>query len=467
MRRLGGRAGLSLSAAELDRLRTLLASAAGLVFEDSRRDSLALSVAERLTASCAPSVAAWLDRVAADPDERQLLLDEVTVQETSFFRNPPQVRALREQVLPELLRAAATKGRPLRIWSAGCSTGEEPYTIAMLLLELLPGYPGLDVQVLATDLSQAALAAARRATYGSRALHLASPAERARFFTAVGRGRFEVTSEVRDLVRLQHHNLVREPAVASGLDLVLCRNVTIYFSRDTTRQLVGRLHGCLRDGGYLFLGHSETLWQLSDQFRLVTLGSGPGAAYVYRRDDGSPAVSPAVRPANRLKLPAPRQAPTRVVESAQSARRRRPVARQVACGPVVAVLPDPALELRQALAEGRYAEAAAGAALAAIRQPLRAELHYLRGLALVDLGHDGEALPALRRAVYLAPSDGLSHFLLAGALDRVGDAAAAAREFRAAALTLDAVASDAPELGGRSPRELAVLCAELSARTWS
>ena len=135
---------------ELGRLRHLLADAAGLVFEDSRRDSLSYSVAERLRLTGIADVASYLDAVSVPgAPERQRLLDEVTIQETHFFRNPPQIRALRKHVIPKLLKHADTHGRRLRIWSAGCSTGEEPYTIAMILRELLPtrgfmlkAYPG-------------------------------------------------------------------------------------------------------------------------------------------------------------------------------------------------------------------------------------------------------------------------------------------------------------------------------------
>ncbi|MCW2608017.1 MAG: methyltransferase, CheR-type, partial [Frankiales bacterium] len=268
------------------RLRTLLARAAGLAFEPSRRDSLGYCVAERLRATGAPDVDAYLALVD-EPVERQHLLDEVTIQETHFFRNPPQVRALRQHVLPALLQAAEGTRR-LRIWSAGCSTGEEPYTIAMVLRELLPTTAGWDISVLGTDVSERALTAARSARYGPRSVQMATPEDLARHFTVRSDGSVEVRPEVRDLVELRHHNLVTEPVPfgPSQLDLVLCRNVTIYFARDTTRALMERLHAGLRDGGYLFLGHSETLWQVSESFRLVPLGSGDAAAFVYRRLDG-------------------------------------------------------------------------------------------------------------------------------------------------------------------------------------
>ena len=447
------------------RLRTLLGKAAGLVFDESRRDSLALSVAERLKATCHSGVPDYLDVVESETDdglaERQQLLDEVTIQETHFFRNPPQMRALRTHVLPQLLREAEGRGRRLRIWSAGCSTGEEPYTLAMMLRELLPSVGGWDAKVIGSDLSQTALAAARRGTYGARALQLADERERSRFFTAAGRGRFAVSSAVRELVEFRHHNLVTDPPVEDGLDLVLCRNVTIYFARETTRALVERLHTSLRDGGYLVLGHSETLWQVNSDFQLVTVGAGRDAAYLYRRPEtvSAAVATDAVRRVTVRSTTAGPKRDRQPPRRARSTTRRPTVPRPTPPGD------DAPATVRRALDDGQYEQAARLARLAAAHDPLRSELHYLLGVALVDLGRDEEALPALRRAVYLSPESGLAHFLLAGALQRTGDAAAAAREFRAAARTLDGAGDGAPELGGRSARELATLCAEMSSQT--
>ncbi|HWH28373.1 MAG TPA: CheR family methyltransferase [Mycobacteriales bacterium] len=472
-------ASVRLSDDDFARLRMLLAKLAGLVFDDTRRESLAYSVAERLRCTGVASVAEYIDRVSApESPERQALLDEVTIQETHFFRNPPQIRALRAHVVPELVRAAAAGSRRLRVWSAGCSTGEEPYTVAMLLRELLPSTDGWDVQVVATDVSERALAAAREGVYGPRAVQLATPDELGRFFVARADGRYEVRPEVRSLVTFLNHNLVTDavPFPADDrLDLVLCRNVTIYFSRQTTRALMGRLHGALRDGGYLFLGHAETLWQISDEFRLVALGTGDSAAFVYRRLDGPAgaverrAVLPDRRtdagrpPASGERRTAPRRAwdalarslaPVR--ESAVPSVPRPPEPRSAA---------DPLEAARSALAEGRYPDAASLAAVVAATEPLRADAHRLRGDALVALGHDDDALVSLRKALYLDPDDGMGHFQLAGALARQGHRAAAAREYRAAAAVLSRrpAALPAPELGGRTVGELVALCGRLGA----
>ena len=450
---------VELSGEHFDALRQLLARAAGLVFDDARRESMAYSVAERMRASGAVDVPTYLARLD-DPVERQALLDEVTIQETHFFRNPPQVRALRTHVLPELLRQAEANGKRLRIWSAGCSTGEEPYSIAMQLRELLPSLTGWDVKVIGTDVSTRALSAARAGRYGSRAVNLASPEELARHFQPTSNGMHEVRPEVRELVEFRHHNLVTEPvpfAASERVDLVLCRNVTIYFSRETTRALMARLHTCLRDGGYLFLGHSETLWQVSEDFRLVALGTGDTAAFVYRRrDPGSE---------RRAVLPDRRTLDEGVTPPAPE-RRVRPRRAE----PRAAAAPQTADQLlvraRAAFGAGRYDDTAELAAQATLLPQPRPEAFYLRGLALVSAGRDDAAVVELRKAVYLDPALGFAHFLLAGVLDRLGYRAAACVAYAAAADTLVSAPRDAtaPELGGRSVHELAQLCRELSDR---
>jgi chemotaxis protein methyltransferase CheR len=470
---------VALTAAEFERVRSLLAAAAGLVFDECRRDSLAYSVGERMSACSLATVGDYLALLAAPgaSDELQALLNEVTIQETHFFRNPPQFRALRTHVLPQLLRRAAEDGsRRLRIWSAGCSTGEEPYSVAMLLRELLPVADGWDVRVLATDVSTRALAAARAARYGARALLAAPPDDVARWFDRE-RDDYVVRPEVRSLVEFRHHNLVTEPVPFGPdepVDLILCRNVTIYFDRDTTRRLVTSFHESLADGGYLFLGHSETLWQLNERFRLVTLGD----AFVYRRD----MVAEAGLAERRTVLPDRRTGDDGLPSSgdrrlargdrrasrweAMTRSRALPFPRTASVVPDPAPPPDPVGEVRSALRDGRYADAAALAAAVSVADPLRADAHSLHGLALANLGRDAEALVELRKAVYVDPLAGFAHFLLGGVQARLGDAAGAARSYRAAAEALGRSADDdvAAELGGRSVGELVDLCRQLADR---
>jgi chemotaxis protein methyltransferase CheR len=295
-----------------------------------------------------------------------------------------------------------------------------------------------------------------------------------------------VRDEVRSLVEFERRNLVTDPPAfqAGEADLILCRNVTIYFDRETTRQLMQRLYGRLRDGGYLFLGHAETLWQISDEFSLVSLGD----AFVYRRLDES-AVEPVTETIERRRILPERR--TKAEPIAQGERRKGDPDRRHKKGDPVEVpklprlvtpaLPiprvimpqfetrDPLDTVRVALAEGRYREAADLAAEVAGATPLRADAHYLWGVALTNLGQDADALVVLRKTVYLDPDHGFAHFMLGGALDRLGEGVAAARSYRAAASTLadSQVDRTTDELGGRDAAELAALCLTLADRAGS
>ncbi len=467
-------------------VRDYLASTAGLVFDVSRRASLAAAVAERLAATGCRDVASYLALVQSrrGGKEREQLLDTVTVQETHFFRNGPQMLALREQILPELLRRALVEARPLQVWSAGCSTGEEPYTLAMLALEAAAattGTGGVRIGVLATDVSAAALEAAARATYAGRSMSFVDPRNRARWFRTAGAGALAVRDEVRNLVELRLHNLVTDPVPAErgSLDLIVCRNVTIYFSRETTRTLVERFHAGLGAGGYLMLGHSETLWQLSDAFTLVPIGE----AFAYRKDATAAAARPRraaaaarsavvrLRPSRR---PVPPVSPAAEVGARASATGRgsepEPLHHRTAVGPhrdrardAAAAQAADLAAARAALADGRYADAVSLATQAAVAGPHEAAAWAVRGEALSTLGQDADALVALRKAVYLDPDAGDAHFLLAGALARLGDVRAAARAYRAAAAALPGTPPEALErlLDGRAVGDLVALCRRL------
>ncbi|MFL6241030.1 MAG: CheR family methyltransferase, partial [Actinomycetes bacterium] len=406
---------IKLTDVEFDEIRRLLGKSAGLVFDDSRRDALAFCVGERVRASGCSDVMSYLQMLSTPEaeEERQALLDEVTIPETHFFRNPPQITALRRHVLPHLLKEAAGRGRKLTIWSAGCSTGEEPYTIAMLIRELLPLTNGWDIRIIATDISRRGLATARAARYGERSLVMTDPTDANKFFTRDldGEPAYVVRPEVAELVEFRRHNLVTEPAPCGPgeVDLILCRNVTIYFDRETTRLLIGRLHDTLRDGGYLFLGHAETLWQVSDDFHLVTLGD----AFVYRRDDAADASGKE----RRTVLPdrrGPGKSERFGVDRRHGRERRTPSTSRPAglvatlgrvltspIGPttgrpappvvpptVTTTQPEPAQlgEVRRAIAAGQYAEAVELSDRMTAAEPLVADAHYLRGLALTNLG---------------------------------------------------------------------------------
>lgn len=425
---------------DFDRMRALLHRAAGLATDGSRRAALTAAVDDLRVAARCGSVADYLALAERDPAERQRLIDAAVVGETHWLRTPPQVEALRTSVLPRLLAARRRSGLPLRVWSAGCSTGEEAWSLAMLVAKL---DPDARVEVLGTDISTRALAAADAGIYGERALAAVSPRQRARWLEPLGDGRWRVGAALRTRVSFRRHDLVHEqPPCGDGsraeglLDVVLCRNVTIYFDRATTRALVERIAGVLAPDGVLLLGHSETLWQVSDAFRVERLGD----AFLYR-----PAASPDGTGLRRAPVAVPRPRPHPPLPDAPAA-----------------------VAVRAALAAGDYAAAERLAAACVLAQPLDGVAHYLHGLALVNLGRPIEAVGSLRRAVYAEPADGFAQFLLATALASCGQPAAARTAYAAAAVALDRrspQAPPAPELDGRSVTELAALCRSLAETT--
>ena len=442
---------------------------AGLVFDASRRGAITAILSERMDKTKHPSVESYLAFVesVAGMTERQQLLDAVTIQETHFFRNLPQIEALRRDVLPELLRRARNTGRPLTIWSAGCSTGEEPYTIAMLLVEILQGTGPYPVRILGTDVSAAALDVARAGVYSGRTIQLAEPGAVERWFDKRSDGSYSVAQPVRDLVEFRLQNLViDEPPFEPGeVDLVVCRNVTIYFGRETTTRLVGSFHRLLTVGGYLVLGHAETLWQISDEFSLLPVGE----AFVYRKDAVPAARRPALRGAPAAATtPSP---PRRVMQNVlrvPGLRPRRHTTSEPPPRTEAARIPSPAddlLRAREALSRGNYDEAATLAERATATNPLLVDGYIVEGRALSNQGDDDGALAALRKAVFLDPAAAHAHFLLATTLARVGDPSGAALSFASAANTLPGASPETLSelLDGRAVSDLVDLCRQLAA----
>jgi chemotaxis protein methyltransferase CheR len=260
--------------------------------------------------------------------------------------------------------------------------------------------------------------------------------------------------------------------------LIVCRNVTIYFDRATTRRAVDGFRAALAPDGWLMMGPSETLWRLHDGFEVVSLGE----AFAYRRQQDVPVRPQPRRPAARRVLPPPevRRAPAPVrppaavalasVSALPVTPRRVPVpaapASVAAAAPDVAPLEVTLDEIREHLLGGAYETAVQAAESLSLHEPMSAEAHYLQAVALVDLGRDRAALEPLRRAVYLAPRSPLPQFLLGTVLARLGHRGAATGAFAAAEYALrDSENLDAtvPELDGRRLGELAALCRQLCA----
>ncbi len=265
------------SKADFERVRRLLQDSAGIALQDCKRELVYSRLARRLRALGMDRVDAYLDRVEQDESELARFVNALTTNLTAFFREPHHFEYLAGVLAPQW--RASARG-PVRIWSAGCSTGEEPYSIAMSLAEALPdGRP--EVRILATDLDTEVLARAEAGIYPRDRVQGLEPARLKRWFQR-GRGSREgwlrVVPELRERIRFRPLNLFQPWPMRHPLDVIFCRNVTIYFDKPTQRALYRRLHDALAEGGHLFVGHAETLFRVCDGFERV-------GQSIYRRRD--------------------------------------------------------------------------------------------------------------------------------------------------------------------------------------
>jgi chemotaxis protein methyltransferase CheR len=216
-------------------------------------------------------------RAITDPrgrsQELPALLDSLMICETSFFRNLPQFELFRDVVLPEIAGRKVKSGtRILRVWSAGCSTGQEPYSAVITLLENLPDRESWTMRVVASDLSFTALERAQSGLYRVDQLKGIHPDSVAKYFR-LENGHYIVNDSVKSRVRFDYHNLKNDNGLR-GLDIIFCRNVMIYFDAEEQRRLVSRFANCLVPGGFLFLGHAESLQGLSTRFAMIHRNKG-------------------------------------------------------------------------------------------------------------------------------------------------------------------------------------------------
>jgi chemotaxis protein methyltransferase CheR len=266
-----------ISEDEFRLFRDLIHRECGLYFSDNKRAFLSSRIGKRLTARSMGSFYGYyryLKEGGREQEEEMLrLLDILTINETAFFRNRPQFEFLEEVVLPELAEQKKKKGDYLfRIWSAGCATGEEPYSIAISALETLTPRSAWEVRVYASDLSLSALERADRGVYPeSKLAGLRSERERG-YFAKSPEGHV-IRDEVKRLVIYDFHNLKHENGLRN-LDVVFCRNVLIYFDPEEQERVVAKLVRALKPGGYLFLGHSESVQGKIEDLKFVYHGRG-------------------------------------------------------------------------------------------------------------------------------------------------------------------------------------------------
>ena len=440
-------------------LGALLKERVGLHIRPDGHSALKIALAARLDElrPAVPDAAAYLGllRSSAGDEELRRLLPLVTVGKTSFFRDERQFHAL-EALLPGLLERARRGGRRATVWSAGCATGEEPYSIAMTAAEA--GAEPDQIEVLATDVNPEAVAFAARGTYDARRLREVPAPLRERHFDRDG-DRFHVRAHLRQLIAaIRPHNLVstvfpRPPD--GGWDVIFCRNVIIYFDTPTTQGVLTQFHNALAPGGYLFLGYSESLFRLFEGFELTEVAG----AFLYRRPEQSVRVTPPPsRPRPQLPsspprvrhldvptppahpLPIPAGPPPAAANGAAQRGHGTPVASpplapQEFMDGAVALFTDgrfgAARELLERSLEVRGEDLSVRLTLAnlygMLRQPdkakecyqsalqlepLSAEAHLFYGVHLLSSGDPEGAALELSRALFLDPDLTLAHYYL-------------------------------------------------------
>jgi chemotaxis protein methyltransferase CheR len=441
----------------------------GLVSSKSRQVTFEAAVARVMRRAGRIDPEEFPARLARDATLLQALIAEVAVGETYFFRDPAQFALIRDAILPTL-------GGPeeqLRVWSAGCATGEETLSLAILLHQL----GRLErASIVGTDLVRSSLAAARRARYGQWSFRGVAPELIELYFRRV-QGKLEPIPAVRQPVEFRYLNLAEDEypggqSGIAGMDLILCRNVLIYLDAEAVARVVQRLLDSLSDRGWLLLGAADPpVAGLAPCEVLVTPAglayrqAGAGRAAVSRKRDATP-------PSSRL-TPAPLAA---AVPSATE-----PVApdgageamtwyaarnyEKAAAGFERRLRQNPddpatwALLIRSHANRGALIEAGLASATALDRHPLVAELVYLHALLLGEAGHHAEAAAAARRALYLDSSLAVAHLLLGSALTRLGEPAGAERAFANAERQLSALPDSAivPASDGESAGRLAAI----------
>jgi chemotaxis protein methyltransferase CheR len=274
---------IRISPEEVQRFCEFLYRRTGLSFTEGKRYFIDRRLEDRIAATGSPSFQAYFSLLRADADhEIEHLINSFTVNETYFFREDHQLRCMTSSLLTAVI-AHRPPGSTVRIWSMPCSTGEEPYSIALWLMENWPEVDRYNVEIVGSDIDTRALKAAAEGTYGDRALMRLSRDVVNRYFSQVADGRHQIDEGLRESIQFTRTNIIdaRDMAGYRDFDVIFCRNVLIYFDDASRRQAAENLYDCLRPGGFICLGHSESMSRISPLFSVCRFPD----AIVYQRPE--------------------------------------------------------------------------------------------------------------------------------------------------------------------------------------
>jgi chemotaxis protein methyltransferase CheR len=437
----------ALGEADFTRFRELVLRSSGMELSEVRRSELERAVYRMVERAAMSGPSELYEHLSARESavDLEAFVAELTIGETYFFRHKPQFEALEHEILPDLI-ARRARERRLRVWSAGCATGEEPYSLAILLDRVLPDRQSWNVMILGTDINRGSLERAQRGWYRPWSFRGVDPAIEARYFTRSGSD-YRIRPEISHMVTFSYLNLVEDayPTLATNtqsMDLILCRNVLIYFGQGTIGRVLGRLYDSLCENGWLVSGPADASAEGYARFEVRALSD----AIVYRRGPRTAAAPPPALPvaapahSARTDRPAPlsrRTAPTRMphmpaegpspdlletVELWKAGRAEEATHRLVELDAAEPANPWPAYAVGKIFAnERRLGEALSWADRALARDGTFAPGHYLRGLVLGESGDLRSATDAIRRCVYLDPGFVVGQYALAGFFARLGE----------------------------------------------
>lgn len=493
----------AFSEEQLERWSACLAQQVGLYFPRERWGALERGLQGAARECAGADTPAWLARLVSGPlvrSEIEVLARHLTVGETYFFREKAAFEILEREILPELIRSRRATTRQLRFWSAGCATGEEAYSLAILLGEMLAGAADWKLTLLATDINPQSLEKALQGVYSDWSFRDVPARIRETYFRKQGR-RWTILPELKRAALFSYLNLAEDAYPSLGtntnaMDVIVCRNVLMYFAPEQARKVIAKFHRCLVEGGWLIVSPCEASASLFSEFTAVHY---PGAVFYRKRaarevpepaepsslmvpsaappffDFALPAERPEISSAAPASLAAleaetpageaaealPPEAPPRAYETAQALYEKGCYAQAAetleADEDESAQTPEAkALVARAYANQGKLAEALARCEGAIERDKLQPEYHYLRATILFEQGALEEAKQALQRALYL-DADFVPGYLALGNLARQqGQAAAAARHFHTARALLAARGRDeiVPESEGMTAGRL-------------
>jgi chemotaxis protein methyltransferase CheR len=350
-------------------------------------------------------------------ERMEMLASCLTVGETYFWREPRVFEALEDSILPEMARSRGAEDRRLRIWCAGCSTGEEAYSVAVALRRAIPAIDEWKATVLATDINTRTLRKAEAGVYGEWSFRNAPPWLAGSFFRPGNDGKHEILPEIRKMVSFEYLNLVEDAFPSSlndtnAMDVIFCRNVLMYFSPERARVIVDKLHRALVDGGWLIVSACECSQARFSGFTPVQF---PGATGYLKYPKHPLAEEPP-----RSETTCVARSPRRTSSRAPAATPPRPVptpASAVASSIRSATAPS----ARELADEGRLAEALVSCDAAIAADKLDPRLHKLRASILQELNRGDEAIASLKRSIYLDPESAPAYFALGNLALRSGD----------------------------------------------